>query len=94
MATPGDKTGAEHVDHIAAASSTPSVQGAPLEKQDTAATGDEIVQNLNQAGEEVGMTWRSILAAGVSELRQPKPNDRSFVFEKLTWLTAVYGFLL
>jgi poly(3-hydroxybutyrate) depolymerase len=27
---------------------------------------DEIVQNLAQAGEEVGMTWRSILAAGVS----------------------------
>lgn len=66
MATPADKSGMEHVDNITAASSAPSVQGAPLEKYDTATTGDEIVQNLAHAGEEVGMTWRSILAAGVS----------------------------
>lgn len=66
MATPNDKSGTEHVDNIASASSPPSTQGAPIEKHDTAETGDEIIQNLATAGEEVGMTWRSILAAGVS----------------------------
>jgi hypothetical protein len=60
--TSNDKAQSQHVDSI-------SVQNAHSEYVDQKASpndGDEIVQNLAQAGEEVGMTWRSILAAGVS----------------------------
>lgn len=66
-----DKVGSEHVDTIGAAGhSTPSIRDNQLDHVDTKETGDEIVQNLAHAGEEVGMTWRSILAAGVSHYFQ------------------------
>jgi hypothetical protein len=61
-----DKNGIEHISDVAAAnSSSPSIHDDGL--KDTIAD-DEIVQNLAHAGEEVGLTWRSILAAGVSLL--------------------------
>jgi hypothetical protein len=60
----------QHVDNIEAAGTDSSLgrnaQSAYVDENGSNDNGDEIVQNLAQAGEEVGMTWRSILAAGVS----------------------------
>jgi hypothetical protein len=62
-----DKTQSQHVDAIGTTrSASPSVQNEYVDTKGSAGDGDEIVQNLAQAGEEVGMTWRSILAAAVS----------------------------
>jgi hypothetical protein len=65
-----DKTQLQHVDNIGVArSDSSSIRNAHSDHVNAKAPsddGDEIVQNLAQAGEEVGMTWRSILAAGVS----------------------------
>lgn len=66
---PQDKAEMVHVDNITAAESkSPSIRNDQLELVDTGGTGgDEIVHNLAYAGEEVGLTWRSILAAGVGQ---------------------------
>jgi ribosomal protein S16 len=59
-----EKSTAQHIDTIG--SSQPSEQGVQVRHVNDA--NEEIVQHLQTTGEEVGMTWRSIMAAIVSFL--------------------------
>lgn len=64
-----EKPGAEHIDAVESVpSSDLSVQGKYVKD-----ANEEIVEHLQTTGEEVGMTWRSIMAAIVS---LPVPNTK------------------
>lgn len=71
-----DKTSASHIDAIETANS--SDRNVPLAHVNSA--NEEIVQHLQTTGEEVGMTWRSFMAAAVCScpyLRTQKQLTRS-----------------
>lgn len=57
-----EKNTAQHIDAIESANN--SEQGVQLKHVDSA--NEEIVQHLQTTGEEVGMTWRTTMAAVVS----------------------------
>jgi hypothetical protein len=60
VSTENDKSSVTHVDAIDANTSEPDVT------RDINSANEEIVQHLQTTGEEVGMTWRSFMAASVS----------------------------
>ena len=60
-----DKASASHVDAIETANG--SDQGTEIRHVNSA--NEEIVQHLQTTGEEVGMTWRSFMAAAVSWMK-------------------------
>lgn len=60
-----DKATTQHVDAIESANASDnSEQGVPIHPVNSA--NEEIVQHLQTTGEEVGMTFRTIMAAVVS----------------------------
>lgn len=76
--TSNDKSHSQYIDNIGIGrSDSSSIHNALSEfvdKKGPAEDGDEIVQNLAQAGEKVGMTWHSIVAAGVSPLSSSREH--------------------
>lgn len=63
---PEDKSSVQHADYIEPVNQTTN---SPLETSDDSSgrDGDDIVTALQHTGEEVGMTWRSFMAAAVSQ---------------------------
>lgn len=59
-----DKNTTEHIDPIESANT--SDHNVPLRHVNSA--NEEIVQHLKTTGEEIGMTWRTFMAAAVSLL--------------------------
>lgn len=65
-----DKSTTQHIDTIEPVDD--SDHGAPLKHVNSA--NEEIVQHLQTTGEEVGMTWRTIMAAAVRYSGQQETN--------------------
>jgi len=59
MATYDDKAAASHVDNVEQVSNESSTH-SPVD------SNEQIIHELETHGEEIGLTWRSILAAAVS----------------------------
>lgn len=77
-----DKASASHVDAIETANS--SDHNVHLKHVNSA--NEEIVQHLQTTGEEVGMTWRSFMAAAVCSCFRPRGTA---LIQRL-----VYGYVL